>query len=163
MKFCSCALLFLCQLCWGNFDVLKASPKLSKYWEHLFHCRHDWMLCLDAEKCPCAMTELFFFFCRETLLERLGRAQRRREEDGRRAEAETGSSVSSAIKADEGIWQVEEAEEMAPAQRLRLDLVKRTTQRGDGTEPTVIHRNSVRACARARVCQREIKWPHKLW
>lgn len=53
---------------------------------------------------------------------------------------------------------MEEAEEMAPAQRPRLDVLKRTTQRGDGTEPTVIHRNSVRACmcvsvhVRVRVC-----------
>lgn len=46
----------------ATLTVLKASPKLSKYWEHLFHCWHDWMLCLDAEKCPCVMTELFFFF-----------------------------------------------------------------------------------------------------
>lgn len=48
-------------------------------------------------------TLFFFFLCREMLLERLGWAQRRREEAGRRTEAGMGSSVSSAIKADEGI------------------------------------------------------------
>lgn len=151
--------LFLC----SSFSLPVVLRQLWPFWRlHQSFLKTE-SICFTVDMTGCCVwmqrsvlvrrqKSFFFFFCRETLVERLGRAQRRREEAGRRVEAGTGSSVLSAIKADEGIWQVEEAEEMAPAQRLRLDLVKRTTQMGNGTEPTVIHRNSVRACLCVCVC-----------
>ena len=60
-RFVCVLFFFFASFAEATLTVLKALPTLSKYWEHLFHCWHDWMLCLDAEKCPCAVTELLFF------------------------------------------------------------------------------------------------------
>lgn len=114
-------------------SISKTFWTLSSYilWRWL-----DAIRSLSAEVRPCAVTELF---CRGALAEGLGWAQRRREEAAkwtvmqtRRTEAGTGSSISSTVKACKGIWQVEEAEMMASAQRLGLELLKKRTQRAMG-------------------------------